>query len=37
LGLYPAEKFGPEALLELVRTEQPRWKRIVRDAGIRAE
>jgi tripartite-type tricarboxylate transporter receptor subunit TctC len=37
LGLYPAEKPGPEALLELVRAEQPRWKRIVRDAGIRAE
>jgi tripartite-type tricarboxylate transporter receptor subunit TctC len=37
LGLYPAEKTGPEALAALVRTERPRWQEIVREAGIRAE
>jgi tripartite-type tricarboxylate transporter receptor subunit TctC len=36
LGLYPAEKTGPEALSALIRTERPRWKEIVREAGIRA-
>jgi tripartite-type tricarboxylate transporter receptor subunit TctC len=36
LGLYPAEKTGPEALGALIRTERPRWKEIVREAGIRA-
>ena len=36
LGLYPAETTGPEALRAVIRTEQPRWKEIVREAGIRA-
>jgi tripartite-type tricarboxylate transporter receptor subunit TctC len=36
LGLYPAEKTGPEALAALIRTEGPRWKAIVREADIRA-
>jgi tripartite-type tricarboxylate transporter receptor subunit TctC len=36
LGLYPAEKTGPEALSALIRTERPRRKEIVREAGIRA-
>jgi tripartite-type tricarboxylate transporter receptor subunit TctC len=36
LGLYPAEKTGPDALGALIRTERPRWKEIVREAGIRA-
>jgi tripartite-type tricarboxylate transporter receptor subunit TctC len=37
LGLYPAEKSGPEALDALIRAELPRWKQIVREAGIRAD
>jgi tripartite-type tricarboxylate transporter receptor subunit TctC len=37
LGLYPVEKSGPEALGALIRAELPRWKEIVRDAGIKAE
>jgi len=37
LGLYPVEKSGPEALGALIRAELPRWKQIVREAGIRAE
>lgn len=36
LGLYPAEKIGPEPLAALIRSEGPRWKEIVRQAGIRA-
>jgi tripartite-type tricarboxylate transporter receptor subunit TctC len=36
LGLYAAERTGPEALGALIRTERPRWKEIVREAGIRA-
>jgi tripartite-type tricarboxylate transporter receptor subunit TctC len=37
LGLYPVEKSGPEALAALIRAELVRWKRLVRDVGIRAE
>ena len=37
LGLYPAEQPGPEAFGALIRAELPRWKRIVREAGIRAD
>jgi tripartite-type tricarboxylate transporter receptor subunit TctC len=37
LGLYPAERTGPEAMAETFRTEIPRWKKIVREVGIRAE
>jgi len=37
LGMYPSEIPGPEALGALIRTELPRWKQIVREAGIRAE
>jgi tripartite-type tricarboxylate transporter receptor subunit TctC len=37
LGLYPADELGPEALAALIRTELPRWRQIVRDAGIRAD
>lgn len=37
LGLYPAEKPGPEAFTVVIRLEVPRWKQIVRDVGIRAE
>ena len=37
LGLYPVEKSGPEALGALIRAELPRWKEIVRAAGIKAE
>ena len=37
LGLYPAEKPGPEALAEVLRLEIPRWKKVVREVGIRAE
>jgi hypothetical protein len=35
--LYPVEKSGPEALGALIRTELPRWRAIVREAGIKAE
>lgn len=37
LGLYPVENSGPEALGALIRAELPRWKEIVREAGIQAE
>ena len=37
LALYPPENSGPEALGALIRTGLPRWQRLVRDAGIRAE
>ena len=37
LGLYPAEKTGPDALGALIRAELPRWKQLVREAGIRAD
>jgi tripartite-type tricarboxylate transporter receptor subunit TctC len=37
VGLYPVEKSGPEALGALIRTELPRWRAIVREAGIKAE
>jgi tripartite-type tricarboxylate transporter receptor subunit TctC len=37
LGLYPADQPGPEAFGTLIRTELPRWKQIVQEAGIRAE
>ena len=37
LGLYPVEKSGPEALGALIRAELPRWREIVREAGIKAE
>jgi tripartite-type tricarboxylate transporter receptor subunit TctC len=37
LGLYPVERSGPEALGALIRAELPRWKEIVREAGIKAE
>jgi tripartite-type tricarboxylate transporter receptor subunit TctC len=37
LGLYQAENPGPEALGALIRAELPRWKQIVREAGIRAD
>ncbi len=37
LGLYPAEKLGPDALGALIRAELPRWKQIVREAGIHAD
>ena len=36
-GLYLPEKTGPEAFGALIKAELPRWKKIVRDAGIRAE
>jgi len=37
LGLYPADELGPEALAALIQTEVPRWRKIVREAGIRAD
>jgi tripartite-type tricarboxylate transporter receptor subunit TctC len=37
VGLYPVEKSGPEALGALIRMELPRWRAIVREAGIKAE
>ncbi len=37
IGMYPAEKTGPEALGVLIRAELPRWKQFVRDAGIHAD
>jgi len=37
LGLYPVENSSPEALGALIRSELPRWKEIVREAGIQAE
>jgi tripartite-type tricarboxylate transporter receptor subunit TctC len=37
VGLYPAEKFGPEPLAALIRSEIPRWKDTVRKTGIRAD
>jgi tripartite-type tricarboxylate transporter receptor subunit TctC len=37
LGLYPAEKLGAPAMRALIAAELPRWKKVVDDAGIRAE
>jgi tripartite-type tricarboxylate transporter receptor subunit TctC len=37
LGLYPAEKLGAPAMRALIAAELPRWKKVVHDAGIRAE
>ena len=37
VGLYPSATPGPEALATLIRSELPRWKRIVREARIRAD
>jgi tripartite-type tricarboxylate transporter receptor subunit TctC len=37
LALYPSENTGPEALGALIRAGLPRWRQIVRDAGIRAD
>jgi tripartite-type tricarboxylate transporter receptor subunit TctC len=37
LGLYSAEKSRPEALSALMRAELPRWKQLVREAGICAD
>ena len=37
LGLYPVDRSGPEALGALIRAELPRWKEIVREAGIKVE
>jgi tripartite-type tricarboxylate transporter receptor subunit TctC len=37
LALYPPENPGPEALAALIRAGLPRWQRIVREAGIRAD
>jgi len=37
VGLYPAEKLGPDALAALIRAELPRWKQIVREAGVHTD
>jgi hypothetical protein len=37
LGLYPTTTPGPEALAALIRAEQPRWNKIVREARISAD
>ncbi len=37
LGLYLAEKLGPDALAALIRAELPRWKQIVREAGVHTD
>jgi tripartite-type tricarboxylate transporter receptor subunit TctC len=37
LGLYADVPFGPEAFTGLIRGELPRWRQIVREAGIRGE
>jgi tripartite-type tricarboxylate transporter receptor subunit TctC len=37
LGLYPVENSGPGELGALIRAELPRWRKIVREAGIRAD
>ncbi len=37
IGLYPTATPGQEALATLIRIELPRWKRIVREARIRAD
>lgn len=37
LGLNPAEKPGTEAFAALLRAELPRWTKLVREAGIRAD
>ncbi len=37
LGLYPAEKRGPEALALLIGVEVPRWQQIVRSLDIRPD
>jgi tripartite-type tricarboxylate transporter receptor subunit TctC len=37
VGLYPAERTGPDALATFIRAELQRWRQIVREAGIRAE
>jgi tripartite-type tricarboxylate transporter receptor subunit TctC len=37
LGLYPVEAGGPDALVASLRDDGPRWQRIMRELGIRAE
>ena len=37
LGVYPADELGPEKLDALFRSELPRWREIVRKAGIRSD
>lgn len=37
IGMYPVEKLGPAALGALIRVELPRWKQLVREAGIRTD
>ena len=37
VGLYAAEQTGTEAFAALLRAELPRWTKLVRDAGIRAD
>lgn len=37
LGVYPSDEPGPEKLDALFRSELPRWKEIVRKAGIRSD
>jgi tripartite-type tricarboxylate transporter receptor subunit TctC len=37
VGLYPRVQSDPDALAALVRTELERWRRIVRETGIRGE
>lgn len=37
LGFYAAERPGTEAFATLLRAELPRWTKLVRDAGIRAD
>lgn len=37
IGMDPPDKFGPEEFDALIRSELPRWTRIVRQAGMRAD
>ena len=37
IGLHPAEKPGTEAFAALLRDELPRWTKLAREAGIRAD
>jgi tripartite-type tricarboxylate transporter receptor subunit TctC len=37
IGFYPADNLGPDALRVLIRAELPRWMKIVREAGVRAD
>ena len=37
LALYPANDVGPEPLAALIKLEVPRWRQVVRQAGIRAD